>query len=63
MQHTRLSGNVGHPDHILANPIISHKAEPRPGSGEIWLAATKHDGAQFRLVRGLVRHRRWLKVP
>src|SRR5271157_5482628 len=42
----RLSRNVGQPDHILANPIIGHKAEPRPGSGEIWLAATKHDGVQ-----------------
>src|SRR6266436_8176356 len=41
-----LSRNVGQPDHILADPIISHKAEPRPGSGEIWLAVTKHDGVQ-----------------
>ena len=40
----RLSRNVGQPDHILANPITSHKAERRPGSGEIWLAVTKHDG-------------------
>src|SRR5512147_939783 len=42
----RLSRNVGQPDHILANPIISHKAERRPGSGEIWFAVTKHDGVQ-----------------
>src|SRR5207344_614348 len=42
----RLSRNVGQPDHILANPIISHEAERRPGSGEIWLAVTKHDGVQ-----------------
>src|SRR5215218_3628445 len=42
----RLSRNVGQPDHILANPIISHKAERRPGSGEIRLAVTKHDGVQ-----------------
>src|SRR5690349_21648516 len=42
----RLSRSVGQPNHILANPIISHKAEPRPGSGEIWLAVTKHDGVQ-----------------
>jgi len=40
----RLGRSVGQPDHILANPIISHKAERRPGSGEIWLAMTKHDG-------------------
>src|SRR5262245_38064026 len=25
---------------------MSYKAEPRPGSGEIWLAVTKHDGMQ-----------------
>ena len=25
---------------------MSHKAERRPGSGEIWLALTKHDGMQ-----------------
>src|SRR5262245_27807134 len=42
----RLSRNVGQPDHILANPIISHKAEWRPGSAEIWLAVTKHDGVK-----------------
>src|SRR5437763_12585527 len=42
----RLSRNVDQPDHILANPIIRHKAERRPGSGEIWLAVTKHDGVQ-----------------
>src|SRR5688572_30466820 len=34
----RSGRNVGQPDHILANPIMSHKAEPRPGSSEIWLA-------------------------
>src|SRR5438270_9648710 len=42
----RLSRNVDQPDHILANPIIRHKAERRPGSSEIWLAVTKHDGVQ-----------------
>src|ERR687889_450095 len=42
----RLSRNVGQPDHILANPVMSHKAERRPGSGEIWFAVTKHDGVQ-----------------
>ena len=41
-----LSRNVRQPDHILANPIMSHKAERRPGSGEIWLAVAKHDGVQ-----------------
>src|ERR1051326_1943405 len=42
----RLSRNVGQSDHILANPVISHKAERRPGSGEIWFAVTKQDGVQ-----------------
>src|SRR5262245_27106498 len=42
----RLGRNVGQPDHILANPVMSHKAERRPGSGEIWFAVTKHDGVQ-----------------
>jgi hypothetical protein len=43
----RLSRNVGQPDHILAHPIMSHQAERRPGSGEIGLAVTKHDGVQI----------------
>src|SRR5262245_39602782 len=42
----RLSRNVGQPDHILANPITSHKTERRPGPGEIWLSVTKHDRVQ-----------------
>jgi len=42
----RLSRNVRQSDHILANPIIRHQAERRPGSSEIWLAVTKHDGVQ-----------------
>ena len=41
-----LARNVDQPDHILANPIMSHKAQRRPGSGEIGLAVTKHDGVQ-----------------
>src|SRR6476659_9171285 len=42
----RSSRNVGQPDHIIANPINSQKTERRPGSGEIWVAVTKHDGVQ-----------------
>jgi hypothetical protein len=42
----RLRRNVGQPDHILANPIMSHEAERRPGPGEIRLAATEHDRVQ-----------------
>ena len=33
-------------DHILANPLMGHKVERRPGSGEIWFAVTEHDGVQ-----------------
>ena len=45
-----LSGNVGQPDHILGNAIMSHEAEPRPGSGEIGLAVTQHDGVQVHSI-------------
>src|SRR5829696_8018888 len=41
-----LSRNVGQPDHILGNLITGHQAEPRPGSGEVWLAVAEHDGVQ-----------------
>jgi hypothetical protein len=46
----RLSRNVGQPDQILANPIMSHKTERRPGSGEIRLAVTEHDGVQVHSI-------------
>src|SRR5262245_49758065 len=42
----RLSRNVGQPDHILTNPVMSHQAERRPRSGEIWFAVTKDDWVQ-----------------
>ena len=31
---------------------MSHKAERRPGPGEIWLAVTKHDGVQVDSIMG-----------
>jgi hypothetical protein len=40
----RLSRNVRQPDHVLANSFAGHKAEPRPGASEEWLAMTNHDG-------------------
>src|SRR5215472_15103989 len=40
----RSSRNVRQPNHVLANSFAGHKAEPRPGAGEEWLAMTKHDG-------------------
>jgi hypothetical protein len=46
----RLSGNVRQPNHVLANSIAGHKAERRPGAGEEWLAATKHDGVEVESI-------------
>jgi hypothetical protein len=40
------SRNVDQPDHILADPIVSHEAERRPGPGEIGAALTEHDRVQ-----------------
>jgi hypothetical protein len=45
----RLSGNVRQLNH-LANEIVGHKAERRPGAGEEWLAATKNDGAEIKSI-------------
>src|SRR5580765_8766986 len=42
----RFSRNVGQPDHILANPVMSHEAERRSGAGEIGFPLAKHDGVQ-----------------
>src|SRR4029453_19597779 len=41
-----LDNNISQPDQILANAVIGHQAKRRPGSGEIGLAVTKHDGVQ-----------------
>ena len=46
----RLSGNVRQPNHVLVNEIAGHKAERRPGAGEEWLAATKHDGVEVKSI-------------
>jgi hypothetical protein len=46
----RLRRNIGQPDHILANSIMSHQAERRSGAGEIGLAVTKHDGVQINSI-------------
>jgi hypothetical protein len=45
-----LSRNVGQSNRVLANSIVGHKAERRPGAGEKWLAATKHDGAEIESI-------------
>ena len=46
----RLCRNVGQPDHVLANQIAGHKVERRPGAGEEWLAAAKHDGVDIESI-------------
>jgi len=46
----RLSGNVRQPNHVLGNEIAGHKTERRPGAGEEWLAATKHDGVEVESI-------------
>ena len=43
---TGLGWNVGQSDHVLPNPIAGHKAERRPGSGEIRLAVTTTIGVE-----------------
>jgi uncharacterized protein YecE (DUF72 family) len=44
------SGNVRQPDRVLAESIVGHKAERRPGTREEWLAVTKHEGAEVESV-------------
>ncbi len=46
----RLSGNVGQPDHVLADSIAGNKMERRSGAGEEWLAATSHDGVDVESI-------------
>jgi len=46
----QLSRNISQPNRILANEIAGHKAERRPGAGEEWLAATKHDRAEVESI-------------
>jgi hypothetical protein len=41
---------VRQPDRVLADQIAGHKAERRPGAGEEWLAATKHDGVEVESI-------------
>ena len=36
----RSSRYVNQPQHIVTNPIMSHKAERRPRSREVWVAVT-----------------------
>ena len=42
--------NVGQPEHALADQVVGHEAQRRPGAGEEWLAATKHDGVEVESI-------------
>ena len=46
----RLSRNVRQPNQILRDEIAGHQVQRRPGTGEIWLAATQHDGAKVESI-------------
>jgi hypothetical protein len=46
----QLSRNVRQPERVLANEIAGHKAERRPGAGEEWRAAAKHEGAEIESI-------------
>ena len=46
----RLGRNVCQPNHVLDNEIAGRKTERRPGAGEEWLAATKHDGEEVKSI-------------
>src|ERR1700686_3112526 len=45
-----LGRNVRHSDRVLVNQVAGHKAERRPGAGEEWRAATKHEGAEVESI-------------
>src|SRR5262245_51264177 len=45
-----LSRNVRQPNCVLANWIVAHKAEWRPGTGEEGLTAAQHDGAEVEAI-------------
>src|SRR6476620_6671530 len=47
---TWLGRNVDQSNRVLANSIVGHKAERRPGAGEEWLATTKHDGVEVKSI-------------
>src|SRR6516162_5078915 len=57
----RLSRNVRQPDHVLANSLAGHKAEPRPGAGEEWLARPEHDGMNIESI--LINQTKVCKAP
>ena len=45
-----LGGNVGQPDHVLADSIAGHETERRPRAGEEWLSATEYDGVEVESI-------------
>jgi hypothetical protein len=46
----RLSRNVSQPNQIISDEITAHQVERRSGTGEEWLAAPKHDGAEVNSI-------------
>jgi hypothetical protein len=46
----RLSRNVRQPNQILSDEIAAHQVERRPGAGEEWPAAPKHNGAEVESI-------------
>lgn len=49
-ERERSSRNVGQPDYILPNPVVSQEMERRPGSGKVRFAVTKHNGVQVNSI-------------
>jgi hypothetical protein len=46
----RSGSNERQPDRVLANGIGGDKAERRPGTGEVWLSATKHERTKVEMI-------------
>jgi hypothetical protein len=46
----RSDRDVSQPNDVLANEIGGDEAEWWPGTGEEWLAATEHDGAEVESI-------------
>jgi hypothetical protein len=45
-----LSRNVRQPNQVLGDQIAGRQVERRPGAGEEWRAAPKHDGAEVESI-------------
>lgn len=45
-----LSRNVRKPDQVPGDEIVGHEVERRTGAGEVWGAASKHDGVEVESI-------------